>query len=275
MILVLFIISLSACSNSNQELERLKAENERLKTELAAKKLEIEDLKFGSEKLYAEAEKYFNEGNLQKSKDTLNLLFEKHPTSKEAEQGKSLLAKVEDALKKEQEAEELAEKKKAEEEKQRVANATKNMRKTYDEVTEITWYYDKTSPQYTNRNGFFLYIGQDKTNNCWLRLRIQYAGNDWVFIEKYIIKCDDLTFTIDTEYGEVKRDNSGGMVWEWLDKSPSKSELDMINSIIKSKKTILRCEGDQYHHDREITEKEKQAFQNILDTYAALGGGYN
>lgn len=38
MILVFFIMSLSACSYSNQELEKLKAENERLKTELAANK---------------------------------------------------------------------------------------------------------------------------------------------------------------------------------------------------------------------------------------------
>lgn len=38
MILVFFIISLSACSNSNQELEKLKAENEKLKAELAENK---------------------------------------------------------------------------------------------------------------------------------------------------------------------------------------------------------------------------------------------
>lgn len=277
---LVIILILSGCSSSsiNEEFEKLKTENERLKTEneklkteIVANNIEIEDMKFGAEKLYSEAENFFNEGNLYKSKSTLNLLFDKHPTSKQTEQGKVLLSQIEDILKKEQEAKELAEKQKAEEEEQRIANALKNMRKKYDEVTEITWFYDKTSPQYTNRNSFFLYIGQDSKNNRWLRLRIQYTGDDWVFIEKYIIKCDDSSYTIDTEYQEVKRDNSGGAVWEWLDKSPSQSELDMINSIIKSKKTILRCKGDQYHYDREISQNEKQALQSILDAYAALG----
>lgn len=283
LILLIFVIvgilSMSACSSQNGELESLRAENERLKAELALKDAEIENLKFGAEKLYKEAERYFNEGNLQKSKDTLNLLIEKHPASKETEQGKAFLAKVEEALKKEQEARELAAKqeqeKKEAEEKQRIANATKNMRTEYDEVKEITWYYDKTSPQYDNANNFLLYIGKDKNNNCWLRLRIRYTAKDWLFIRNYIFKVDDNTYTISPGTFDVERDNKSGYIWEWYDKSPTESEINMVKEIINSKKTVLRYEGDQYHYDRDITQQEKQALQNVLDAYTALGGSLN
>ncbi len=39
------------------------------------------------------------------------------------------------------------------------------MRKSYDDMNGITWYYDKTSPKYTNYNGFYAYIGKEKTGN--------------------------------------------------------------------------------------------------------------
>ncbi|WP_161627154.1 hypothetical protein [Paenibacillus alvei] len=44
----------------------------------------------------------------------------------------------------------------------------------------------------------------------------------------------------------------------------------MIRAIIKSKKTIIRHEGDTYYDDRTITKKEKAALQNVLDAYDAL-----
>jgi len=149
------------------------------------------------------------------------------------------------------------------------------MRTKYDEVKEITWHFDKASPKYDDTKNFLLYIGKDKNNDCWLRLRIRYAADDWLFIKKYILKIDDYTYTILPGDFNVQRDNSGGRIWEWYDKTPSKSDIEAIKAIINSKKTILRYEGDQYHYDRNISQQEKQSLQNVLDAYIALGGSFD
>ena len=100
--LFLAIVIIPACSSN------LKAENEQLKSELVAKNAEIDNIKYGAEKLYKEAENSFNEKDYEKAKEAALLLLQKHPTSKEAEIGKELLEKIENALKKEQESKELA-----------------------------------------------------------------------------------------------------------------------------------------------------------------------
>lgn len=101
----------------------------------------------------------------------------------------------EDRLKKEK-AEETA---RINKEKLRLSNATKKLNKKYDEINEVTWFRDKTSLAYVNYNGFYAYIGQSKGSNPWLRLAIQYTADDWLFIEKYIIKVDGATYNIAEE----------------------------------------------------------------------------
>ena len=42
--------------------------------------------------------------------------------------------------------------------------ALPKMRIKYDQVENRYWYYDKTSPQYDNYNGVYLYFGKDKND---------------------------------------------------------------------------------------------------------------
>jgi hypothetical protein len=46
----------------------------------------------------------------------------------------------------------------------------------------------------------------------------------------------------------------------------------MIESIISSKNTKIRYNGQRYHSDRIISNIEKSALQNVLDAYYAFGG---
>jgi hypothetical protein len=48
----------------------------------------------------------------------------------------------------------------------------------------------------------------------------------------------------------------------------------MIKAVIDSNKTILRSNGENSVHDREITQEEKTALQNVLDAYKVLGGTF-
>jgi hypothetical protein len=83
---------------------------------------------------------------------------------------------------------------------------------------------------------------------------------------------DDQNFEVNTNYNDVKRDNGAVRVWEWIDVPMDKEKYQIIKAIIESKKTILRYQGDTYYQDRIITDTEKQALQNVLNAYEAMGG---
>lgn len=87
-----------------------------------------------------------------------------------------------------------------------------------------------------------------------------------------MIKADDQRFDIDPDYSDVERDNGSGAIWEWYDYAAERSDVKLVQAVIASKKTILRYNGQQYYSDREITAAEKQALQNVLDAFVALGG---
>jgi len=232
-------------------------------------KNELDDIKAGAGELYNQANTYYKKKSYDRAKEVISNLCEKYPDSNEAKKAKQLLSTINNEIKKDVEK---AEMKKIEEEKKRLAAATKKMRKSYDEVQEITWYYDKSSAQYVNQNNFYIYIGTKKDGSAWLRLKIQYAAANWIFINQYIFKVDEKTFEINAGEFGVERDNNGGGIWEVYDIDLNKDNYEMVKAIISSKKTIIRHQGDEHYADRVITAKEKQGLQNVLDTYEALGG---
>lgn len=63
-------------------------------------------------------------------------------------------------------------------------------------------------------------------------------------------------------------------MWEWFDTEPNKGEVELIKSIIKSKKTVMRIVGSQYYKDVVITSAQKKALKNVLIVYEGLGGKY-
>lgn len=251
---------------SKNEYETLKAENEKLKQE-------IEELKFGPDKLLSQAKIYLENKEFSKAKSELQTLLDKHPASPQTTEAKHLLDLADNAIEEQKLAEEKAKAEREKEEKERLANATKKMRVKVDDMNDITWYYDKTSPQYTNYNGFYAYIGKKEGSKPWLRLVIQYAADDWLFIEKYIIKVDGQTYNItEDSYGEIKTDNGSGGIWEWLDRKVGFSEYQIIKAVANGKDVKIRFNGKDYYKDKSITEQQKSALRNVLDAYEALGG---
>lgn len=266
LILILSIIVFNSCRIPQSEVDKLNAEIEILKKE-------IDECENGADKLFGRANLFFEQNEFNQSQTELNNLIKKYPTSIEAEKGKLLLTKIDaekEKLAKKRRKEEIARKK---EEERNLANATKNMRKKYDDIKEITWYRDKTSPQYNNYNGFFGYFGKSNTGSPFLRLRIQYAADDWLFIEKYIIKVDGVTYEIEEEkYGEIETDNGNGGIWEWLDRAVTKRELEIMKAVANGKSVKIRFIGKQYYKDKTISSKQKRALRNVIDAFEAMGG---
>jgi len=223
--------------------------------------------------MYQQVESLYKNKDYSKAKLAFNELSLKYPDATETTKAKGLIGDIDALIQQQQAVKDQEENRKVQEaiaKKARAENALTKMRTKTDEVENLTWYHDKSTARYGSENDFFIYFGKN-SGNTWLRLRIQFASDDWLFIKRYIIKADDRTFTIETQYGEVKRDNDS-TVWEWYDNNMDKNKYEMIKAVIASNKTILRCEGQQYYKDRTITAKEKEALQNVLDAYEALGG---
>ena len=152
---------------------------------------------------------------------------------------------------------------------QELKNALADLRVKTDSVTNKKWYYARTTTQYLDSNSIHLYMGQEQGSEPYLRFRIQYAGDDWLFINKFTINADGQVFIIEPDYGDVERDNDSD-VWEWYDISPSDENVSMVKAIMNAKKAVIRCQGDQYYKDRTITSTEKKALKSVLIGYEAL-----
>ena len=72
---------------------------------LVAQKIrtELDECKYEATLLLNDAKAFFENDNYNKAKETLDTLFEKHPSSNEAIEGKKLYAEIETAVQKEQE----------------------------------------------------------------------------------------------------------------------------------------------------------------------------
>ena len=73
------------------------------------------------------------------------------------------------------------------------------------------------------------------------------------------------------KYKDKDTDNSGGVVWEWIDVPVDESLLIGIHNLASSELTTckLRLSG-KYTDERDITPTEKAAFQQVLDAYEYL-----
>lgn len=78
---ILTLQLLSGCGPSQDEYNKLKAENEKLKKE-------IEELKYGAERLLKEAKFKFEEKKYNESKASAKNLISMHPSSKESYEAK-------------------------------------------------------------------------------------------------------------------------------------------------------------------------------------------
>jgi hypothetical protein len=140
-----------------------------------------------------------------------------------------------------------------------------------DTVKGTKFYSPIGAPKYANANGFYIYIGQTGDSEPYLRFRIQYYGDDWLFIESFFFNVDGETFEISTSLSEMERDNDSS-VWEWYDVAPTSENVAMLQKIMNSKKTVMRMEGSQYYKDKTINDAQKSAIKNTFIVYQGLGG---
>jgi hypothetical protein len=66
-------------------------------------------------------------------------------------------------------------------------------------------------------------------SSVWLRLKMSYTGDDWIFFENAYLSYDGITREFPfNKYKDKESDNSGGDVWEWIDLSVSSDDAVIV-----------------------------------------------
>lgn len=141
-----------------------------------------------------------------------------------------------------------------------------------DDVEGITWYMPSSWPTYSNTRCYVLpYIGE-QNGYKWLKCKVDYAANDWVFFTQVIFSVDGVKRdTVYFDYGDVTRDTAlGAKLYESADFSPSSSQIKLLEDIANSQKTIIRFQGSDYYYDFTVPDKDKQSIKDVLAAYDYL-----
>lgn len=250
------------CGPTRQEYDALLAKKQELELEVLNLKQVIENYETTPDRLYCGVAELVANKDIE-GLSALYSKFEKyHPASSECQKTKDALGK----LVEEKETKERAEKAKR-------MQAVSKLKKQYDDISGCTWYYNPYFTHYENRNLVSLYIGQEGTT-VWLRLKMSYEGEDWIFFEHAYLSYDENTITIPfDEYRDKKTDNGyGGRVWEWIDVPVNDGLLTYLKGMVSGKTLKMRLSG-KYTHTRVLTTNERKALQDELLAYDVLKNG--
>jgi hypothetical protein len=270
-VLSVILVVLLSCVSRQREAELLK--------EIAKLESQLDECQNGAEKIHAKMKLSYGQKDFNTCKKLYKEMEQRHPESELFPEVKALYDEVVKAEKEKTEKERLlAEKKareaklKAEKEKQQKLNALKKLKKEYDDVSGITWYKNPYFTHYDNVNRTSIYIGK-KEKSTWLRLKMSYQGDNWIFFEHAYLSYDGNTKEIAfNKYDDKKTENESGGVWEWIDVSVSPDVEKFLREFAKSKNAKMRLSG-KYSETRNLTWNEKQGIIDVLNGYDAIKQG--
>lgn len=144
-----------------------------------------------------------------------------------------------------------------------------SLKVTKDEFTGVTRYHARSAPRFINKNGIDVYFARAKNEApAKLRWSIQYAADDWLFIERYLFNIDGQQYQFTPT--QVRRDNGNGMIWEWFDDSVDDQSMGILDALAKAKSAKMRLQGKDYQDDKPITKAQLDGIRNILAVHEAL-----
>lgn len=262
-LLVLVLTSASCVSQSEhdkviKEFNKVSKEKEQLSKELIQVRKDLEGYKMSPKKLCANINQLLKNKDVSKLKEIENKLSKYHPESAELKKVKQYR----------EQSEKLITQEKVAAEKKRL-KAVNRLKKKYDDVSGITWYQNPYFTHYNDTHLTSIYIGKDDSN-VWLRLKMSYCGDDWIFFENAYLSYDGNTQEISfNKYKNKESDNSGGEVWEWIDVSIDSNLLSYLRNMVNGKSIKMRLSG-KYTRTRNLSVNEIQGIKDILLAYDVL-----
>lgn len=137
---------------------------------------------------------------------------------------------------------------------------------TKDEI-ENRYFISPVNDFLNPRSEAKVYIGLNEDNE-WLRFKVKYYDDDWLFVKSFIIAADDYRWQ--SSRATFERDNSSGSVWEWLDVLATDKEIEAANALATAKKSTIRFQGSQYHSDKVLQDDQKSSIKKILKLYSLM-----
>lgn len=264
-ILLLFLfICVVSCGPSKKEYEKLLQKNIELEEEIGTLRLamkhyqgELEKFQNDPAKLYAEMQKFLKKKDIESVSSICNKLNKYHPESVECKKAKAAL----EGLMKEREAQVAVKRAKR-------MKAVDKLKKEYDDITGITWYYNPYFTHYNNMNKTSIYMGQDG-DHIWLRLKMSYTGENWIFFEKAYLSYDGRTKEVKFDKYSDKKSDNDTRVWEWIDVPVSDELLSFLKDMDRAKDVKMRLSG-KYTETRNLTRNEIEAIGDVLLAYDVL-----
>ena len=144
-----------------------------------------------------------------------------------------------------------------------------NIEKDEFDIKGTQWIKPKSAPKYVNRNGIYFYFAEANGKIGKLRLRIQYYGDDWLFIQKCIFNIDG--FPIEYMPNNVRRDNDS-MIWEWIDEEVTPFEASLVDALENCNSVKVKFVGKDYSDVRTLSAKEVTDIKKSIELYKAKGG---
>lgn len=248
-------IMLTACDTSGlrKEIATLEIEKEMLKDSLVAARQEIEYYRTPAEEMRQRAEEMFAIGNIDSLRSIYSIMEKYHPNVDDTKDVSRLVAKTK------------TEKEKYEQERNAIVD---KLRKKYDDVQGITWYYNPYFRHYDNTNRASLYIGQ-KEDAVWLRFKLSYEGDDWIFFDRAFISYDGNTYEVTFDKYKEKESDNDTRVWEWIDVPAKGDLLTFIRSWVNGKSVKMQLVG-KYGQTRTLTSSEIRGLKDVLTAYDVL-----
>ncbi len=117
----------------------------------------------------------------------------------------------------------------------------------------------------------FIYVGRKQTGPLWARLQVRYASYRPLNITKIKFSKGDKALEFEPAADLMHQGNNGMIQWEWYDSPPSDSEIKVIQAIIAGPGVKLTLFGRERTEEREISELERLAMENVLEQARLLG----
>ncbi|EOV0092640.1 hypothetical protein ACOIYM_000856 [Vibrio parahaemolyticus] len=146
-----------------------------------------------------------------------------------------------------------------------IANLLVDLRIVEDEIDKRIYITPKLSIFDPVDYGFYIAIEE---RDHWLRYKVEYRGEDWLFVNAFKVAADDYRWQ--SPIMKFERDNSSSRIWEWVDKSPSNKDIEVAKRLATADKAIIRFQGKQYYADTQLSEEQKASITKILHVYALL-----
>lgn len=222
---------------------------------------QLDECKNGGPKLLSQLKTAFEQQEFETVKDIFLNLQTRYPGSGEFEEA---LFYYDSVLSFQEELQ-----KKAAQERLERLKALDRLTKEYDDVSGVTWYRQSYFTHYNNSNLVSIYMGME-SSVPWLRLRMSYEGDDWIFFEHAFLSYDGNTKEIlFDQYRNKETEVGSGGVWEWIDASVSPELGVFLRDFAKSENAKMRLKG-KYERTRKLTDNERKGILDILNGYDAL-----